>query len=70
MGTHDVTAYPAARSLLTVNAAADLLAISRRTIYRLVSTGDLRAVHVGERMRFRPEEIDAYLERNREAAGP
>ena len=42
---------------------AQLLGIGRTTVYRLVNTGELRAVRVGERLRFRPEDVDAYLER-------
>jgi excisionase family DNA binding protein len=71
METHRGTGYAAApTALLTVNTAASTLAVSRRTIYRLVSQGALPAVRVGERLRFRPQEIDAYLERNREAGDP
>jgi excisionase family DNA binding protein len=54
--------------LLTVNQLAQLLGVSRWTIYRLVRDDELRAVKVGERNRFRPEDVDAYLERQR--AGP
>jgi len=52
--------------LLTINGACAALVVSRRTIYRLVSQGDLVAVRVGERLRFRPEDIERYLEERRE----
>jgi excisionase family DNA binding protein len=68
MSTHNVADYPAGRTLLTVDAAAAQLVVSRRTIYRLVASGDLPAVRVGERLRFRPDELDRYLERDREAS--
>jgi excisionase family DNA binding protein len=53
--------------LLRVNDVAALLAIGRRTVYTLVAAGELPAVRVGERLRFRLEDVDAYLERRREA---
>jgi excisionase family DNA binding protein len=67
MSVHEAPHYdaPPTERLLTVNEIADRLAISRDTVYRLVRSGDLHTVRVGERLRFRPPEIDAYLERNR-----
>ena len=47
--------------LLRVNDVAALLSIGRRTVYTLVGSGELPAVRVGTRMRFRPEDVDAYL---------
>lgn len=51
--------------LFTVAALARHLGVSRWTIYRLVRRGEIRAVKVGERIRFRPEDVDAYLESTR-----
>lgn len=70
MNTHSGTGYSSTTTapLLRVNEVAQLLSIGRRTVYTLVAAGELPAVRVGERLRFRPREIDAYLERNREAA--
>ena len=42
--------------------------MSRWTVYRLVRDGELRAVKVGERLRFRVEDVDTYLERGGESA--
>lgn len=53
--------------LLTINDVAFRLAISRNSVYRLVRSGALSPVRVGERLRFRARDLDAYLERNREA---
>jgi excisionase family DNA binding protein len=61
--THKKTAYPA---LLTVNEVASLLGISRPSVYRLRGSGQLASYRVGERLRFRRADIEAYLERNRE----
>jgi excisionase family DNA binding protein len=48
---------------MSVNEVATFLAISRDSVYRLVRSGALPAVKVGERLRFRPEAIEAYLDR-------
>ena len=62
---HGMSAYASERptSLLTIAELAQLLGIGRTTVYRLVNTGELRAVRVGERLRFRPEDVNAYLQR-------
>jgi excisionase family DNA binding protein len=53
---------------MTVDDAASYLRISRRQVYKLVRTSELRSVRVGERLRFRPVEVERYLERDRESA--
>lgn len=68
MEHHSVTDYSAVRPLLTVPELAGVLRVGRTTVYRLVNNGSIRPVIVGERIRFRPEEIDAYHERGRERA--
>jgi excisionase family DNA binding protein len=55
--------------LLTVRDLAHHLGISKWTVYRFVRSGELPAVRVGESIRFRPEDVDAYLETRRVAAG-
>jgi excisionase family DNA binding protein len=52
-------------NLLTVNDVATFLAISRYSVYRMVRRGDLTPVYVGERLRFRPSEIERYLSASR-----
>lgn len=65
MARHESTVYDALRpALLTVNDVARLLSVSRDTVYKLVNAGDLRAVRVSERLRFRPEDVEHYLERD------
>jgi excisionase family DNA binding protein len=56
--------------LLTQANVADLLQVSRWTVARLIRSGELRVVHVGDRRRIRPEDLDAYLERNHREPGP
>ena len=50
---------------MTVNECARLLGISRDSVYRMVKRGDLVPYRVGERLRFRPEDLNAFLERSR-----
>jgi excisionase family DNA binding protein len=45
-------------SLLTVARLAELLDVERKTVYRL----QIPYVLVGSRRRYRPEDVDAYLE--------
>ena len=66
MASHDVhEVSQTAVTLRTVDEAAVYLRVSRRQIYKLVREGDLRAVRVGERLRFRPGDVEDYLERDR-----
>jgi excisionase family DNA binding protein len=58
------------RRLLAVDEVAAHLGVSRKTDYRLTHRGELVPSRVGERLRFRPDEIDEYLERNRVGAAP
>ena len=48
---------------MSVNETARFLSISRDSVYRLVRSGALPAVKVGERLRFRPEAVESYLDR-------
>lgn len=49
------------RPLLTVKETCRVLGVSKQTVYRLLAAGDLQCVIVGERKRFRPEDLEAYL---------
>lgn len=52
--------------LLTNNEAAEYLNVERSTLYRLMRQGELApSARVGKRWRFRPAELDRYLERGR-----
>ena len=46
----------------TVKALAEKLAVVPLTIYRLVDQGKLPAVRIGRTIRFKPADIDAFLE--------
>jgi excisionase family DNA binding protein len=51
--------------LLTIADVAQVLGISRGSVYRLMRSGELPAIRVGERARFEPTDVRAYLERHR-----
>lgn len=48
--------------LYTVKDLAKILAVKPLTIYRMVERGQLPAVKIGKSIRFKPEDINAYLE--------
>lgn len=55
--------------LLTLDEVAATLAVTRRTIERLVAADALRSVHIGRAVRVARRDLDAYVERLlREAA--
>ena len=47
--------------LLTVDQVAELLQISRWSVYRLIWANDLRSVQIGRCRRVPQEAVDAYL---------
>jgi excisionase family DNA binding protein len=47
--------------LLTISQAAEVLAVNRRTVYRLVERGALTATRAGSRLRFEPAELRRYV---------
>ena len=47
--------------LLTVNEVADLLRVSRMTVYRLIKQGEMPALRVGRGYRLRDEDVQSYL---------
>ena len=55
--------------LLTIADVARTLGISRGSVYGLMRTGELFPIRVGQRARFEPADVRAYLERHREGPG-
>jgi len=51
--------------LLTVDDVAELLKVSRTTVYRLVERRHVPFYRLRGGLRFRPEDIDAYLKSRR-----
>ena len=54
--------------MLTVNEVSDYLSLSSRSVYRLV--GDLPAIRVGGRWRFRVSDVEKWLLKQRRANEP
>ena len=50
--------------VMTVREVAEYLKVKERTIYRLLSLGDIPAFKVGGSWRFRRGEIDQWTESN------
>jgi excisionase family DNA binding protein len=46
---------------LTPREVADHLRVSSMTVYRLIKSGQLRAVRVGKAYRIQEDDVDAYL---------
>jgi Helix-turn-helix domain len=70
MSTHDTSGYGETRMLLSEDAArAALGGISRPTLFRIRQRREIAVVRVGRRVFFRPVDVEAYIERNREPAG-
>jgi len=55
--------------LLTVNEVADLLRVSRMTVYRLIKNGEMPALRVGRNYRLREEDVHNYLTERYTEAG-
>ena len=51
--------------LLNTDEAAAELSISRRTLQELVSSRALGCVKIGRAVRFHPDDLAAFVERNR-----
>ena len=54
---------------VTVLEVADQLRVSTMTVYRLIKSGELRAVRVGKSYRLREDDMDAYLSKQYTQAG-
>ncbi len=52
---------PAIQPMLTRDATAAYLAVSTRTVDRLVRAGDLHAYRIGGHRRFRRADVDSYI---------
>jgi len=53
------------RTLMTVKLLAKYLALSEKTIYRMISLGTLPALKVGGQWRFDPKEVKDWVQNGR-----
>ncbi len=49
--------------LLDLEAAADILCVSKTTLYRMLDRGEVKGIKVGRQWRFRRADLEAYLSR-------
>jgi excisionase family DNA binding protein len=54
---------------VTVNEVAQLMRVSKMTVYRLITQGDLPAVRIGRGYRIREEDVHRYLDSRYTEAG-
>jgi excisionase family DNA binding protein len=54
---------------VTVNEVARLMRVSKMTVYRLITQGDLPAVRIGRGYRIREEDVHRYLDSRYTEAG-
>lgn len=55
--------------LLSTEAAAEILGLSRRTIQQLQARGELRPIRVGRAVRFHVEDLRNWVDGKRTEAG-
>jgi excisionase family DNA binding protein len=48
--------------LLTVAEVANVMRVSRMTVYRLIRRGQLKAIRVGRNYRVREDDLNGYLQ--------
>jgi len=61
---HGVLTSHAADKLLTVEDLCDYLGVSKDFIYDEVRHGRLRASRIARQLRFRPPDVDAFIDDN------
>lgn len=52
------------KKFLTVAEVAQMMRVSKMTVYRLVHNGDLPALRVGRSFRVTEQDVDAYLQKS------
>jgi excisionase family DNA binding protein len=52
--------------MLTREDTASYLAVSKRTLDRLIQAGEIPAYRIGGHRRFRVEDIDSFIDRRKE----
>lgn len=54
--------------ILNVKQVQEMLSLSERTIFRLISQGKIKGFKAGREWRFEQKDIEAYIERQRKEA--
>jgi excisionase family DNA binding protein len=54
---------------VTVNEVAQLMRVSKMTVYRLINQGDIPAVRIGRGYRLREQDVHRYLDARYTEAG-
>ena len=62
MASHTLSNPRPARLLVTAREAADLLAISTRTLWTLTNVGDIPVVRIGRCVRYDVADLQAWIE--------
>jgi excisionase family DNA binding protein len=57
------TPAPIVEPCLDLTEVADWLKVSRRTIERLIASGELKAIKIGARIRVEPRSLSEFLDR-------
>ena len=52
------------QKLITTDGAAEILSVTRRTVYRLIKSGQLKAVKVNSAVRIPEDSLEEFLKRN------
>ena len=55
-------------AFLTTSDVLSCLKVDPRTIYRLIKTGELPAVRIGRQWRFRRDDLNEWIDRQRTTA--
>lgn len=55
------------KNFLTPEEVAETLQISKYTVYEMVKRGDIPATRIGRKMRFDPEDLDAFMGKRKDA---
>lgn len=50
--------------MITVEGAAEILAVSKKTVYGLIAAGELRASKIGRAVRIRLVDLREFVDRN------
>ena len=65
---HRVDASNTTPILVSIAGAAELLSLSRSTIYELIWRGELSPIHIGRSVRLPTEQLEALVDRHTSAA--